>query len=866
MLTHTQHVRFPSRLIVSLKELATKYRHKGNTKVTRALIIRILEICYRWLGQRHPYNVRVLNWRARYESFNVARRLYLRAYKICKHACGKPALLAKTLNKLTLLYLKENLYDQAFISCRRTLSICHDVLGYEQPITLYAQYNMADINASKRNYDYAYRLYKLTLPKFEMVFGYCHLDTATFLVGWGKVCTQLFKFAEAATHFERALAISKSVLKPNHSEIVSTEQHLQKLCNIIGSYDKTKPVPHKLMESLIPLTQTSSDSTTVIGHSEMARFHNNQSVHLERQGKLLAATTRYYEAIEYMTAADPSGKDMATLLHNAANLYRDRNMFETAREKYQSALQLYETILGPNDYEMASTIESLASVLEIEGNFEQAILYYTRALKIYEALPDRVLETVSTLDSLACLFEKSGQHNKADDHYTRALQIRKTFIERVHDNDVTSTCVHWPCLRLFQPTDDVFKDESLRELILQRDEKVTPFWTEEPCLQKMGRIYVDVDGLSKGSQNHRMGSYFEHLPCIYQRVRRYDDANSLSRRLLAINANVLGQQHLNVSILLNMRGEYLLGLEKHSLAEQWYLDELAIYDNLKHRHTVCILFDTIRLYHNRKMHEKTEPLYKRAIDILVAGYGSDNRTITSVLCEKANQFIDKNRFEEAEQLSMKALEISKSAFGSEGQATVNSMVILATAYMGQGLFITSSKYYHEVLDISLKLQRGVETALMNLVWLYRNTKQFDMAIEYLKRMHTIQEARLGCYHSVTVATLFDIGMEHVFSGKIDDAIRLIRETLDKRVSNLGSDHVDTVSSMITLAELYIKINNSNEAGRLCEQLLRVNEFGNNYLRVGSLLKYYGNILLENGDNEKANVVMSRSLEILTKCG
>ena len=106
---------------------------------------------------------------------------------------------------------------------------------------------------------------------------------------------------------------------------------------------------------------------------------------------------------------------------------------------------------------------------------------------------------------------------------------------------------------------------------------------------------------------------------------RYDEAEPLHKRALAIREKVFGPNHPEVAQTLNNLGV---------------------------------------LYANEGRYAEAEPLYKRALEIRIASYGADHLTTAETRQNLATLYYAQGRYDEAAPLYEQALKVEEKALGS----------------------------------------------------------------------------------------------------------------------------------------------------------------------------------------------------------
>ena len=109
----------------------------------------------------------------------------------------------------------------------------------------------------------------------------------------------------------------------------------------------------------------------------------------------------------------------ALYLNNIGNTYLFKGDYDNARSYFEQALQLREKINVPGD--IATTLHNLAEVNTKSGQYEQALSQYMRALDLYRNAGDKQGTAIESY-SLGTIFEDQGRYGSAESSKKQALQ------------------------------------------------------------------------------------------------------------------------------------------------------------------------------------------------------------------------------------------------------------------------------------------------------------------------------------------------------------------------------------------------------------------------------------------------------------
>ena len=162
--------------------------------------------------------------------------------------------------------------------------------------------------------------------------------------------------AEAASLYQRALALQEQTLGPEHPSVVSSLNNLAGLYYVRGSYAEAALLYRRIL----------AIDEKLFGpeHPNMATSLNNLAVLYETQGRYGEAEPLYQRALAIKERAlGPDHLSLATSLSNLAVLYHVQGRYAEAEPLYQRALAMDEKRLGPEHPDIATVLENYAALL-----------------------------------------------------------------------------------------------------------------------------------------------------------------------------------------------------------------------------------------------------------------------------------------------------------------------------------------------------------------------------------------------------------------------------------------------------------------------------------------------------------------------
>jgi len=369
------------------------------------------------------------------------------------------------------------------------------------------------------------------------------------------------------------------------------------------------------------------------------------------------------------------------------------------------------------------------------------------------------------------------------------------------------------------------------------------------------------------------------------KAHRYDEAASLVERAIAINTQVLGPEHPDVALSLNLLAAICGQKGAYARAESLYQRAITIYSNVSSgkysdarrtratENLAGTLNNLASLYKGRGDYARAEPLFQRALAIysnLSTGDYSDatrndaSESVAETLSQIALMYADKGDFERAEPLYLRALDISLKVQGAESPSVASRLNNLAVLYYEKGDYARAEPLYLRALNISVKVQGAdpeVAQVLNNLGRLYSAKGDYTRAEPLFRRALAIQERALGPQDRDIATTLNHLAALYMAKGDSDAIVFLSRAVAI--LEKLDPQHPDFAETLFNLGVLLYQRGDYAHAEPLYLRSLAIQEkaFGPEHLRVATTLSNLANLYCAKGDYARAEPLYLRALAI-----
>ena len=317
---------------------------------------------------------------------------------------------------------------------------------------------------------------------------------------------------------------------------------------------------------------------------------------------------------------------------------------------------------------------------------------------------------------------------------------------------------------------------------------------------------------------------------------KYNEAEPLYKRALAINEKALGPNHPSVAVVLSNLGDLQRKEARYSEAELLYKRALAIDETAlgpDHPFVADVLNNLAALYQAQGRFSEAEPLLERSLAIDEKALGPDHPSVAIDLNNLAILYKAQDEYNKAEALVKRALTITEKASGPDNPEVATRLNTLAALYMEQGEYNEAEPLYKRALAIDEKAfgpdHLNVATDVKNLALVYCSQR----------------------YMSNT--------------DKCSEAEPLYKRALAIDEKALGPDHPDVAADLETLAWFYYRHHKYSEAEPLYRRVLAIKEkWGPDLPAVADVAEDLANTLRELGRDSEAEAYDEQAAKIRAK--
>jgi len=308
------------------------------------------------------------------------------------------------------------LLDLATEPARRVLEIRRQELGEDDPDTLLALSNVAQLLESKGELEAAEKQLRKTLDGFRTVLGPEHPSTLVVLRKLGRVVERRGKLDEARECFQHALDGHQRLLGDDDSRTLDTKNEFANLLIETGDYKHAEQMLREVLAGQ-ERAHGDDDRRTLLAL-------NNLGGALHMQGKLDEAKALYEKALKgYQGTVGSQHAGTLVTMTNIAGVLLDQGEVRKAGKMFRDALEGQMRMLGARHEDTITTVTNLGEVFSRLGKPEKAEEYACEAYRrASESLGPDHAYTLQLLDNVGVMLQRQNKFAEAEEKFREAVE------------------------------------------------------------------------------------------------------------------------------------------------------------------------------------------------------------------------------------------------------------------------------------------------------------------------------------------------------------------------------------------------------------------------------------------------------------
>ncbi len=339
------------------------------------------------------------------------------AEKIEQELDDQPAIQARLMNTIGVVYRNLGQYETAVRLIERAVSLRRQVFGEEHVEVAESLNDLGWLLVFKGDYQRAEPLLRQSLAMRRKLLGEDHLEVAESLhnLAGALLVRGAQEEAEAATR--QALSIRRRLLGERDFLVVETQNSLGILMAHKGDYVAAERLYREVL--------TKSRLLLSEGHPVLARNMNNLATSLHSLGNNDDAERLHRQALEiWRTSFGEEHAELAITMANLASVLHSKGDDDEAEQLFREALAMARRVEGEKHPEVAARLNDLAGFLADRGEARAAMPLVGEAMEIYRvAFPESHWRIAFTRSVLGACLAGLGRYQEAEDLLLEAYRV-----------------------------------------------------------------------------------------------------------------------------------------------------------------------------------------------------------------------------------------------------------------------------------------------------------------------------------------------------------------------------------------------------------------------------------------------------------
>jgi serine/threonine-protein kinase len=319
---------------------------------------------------------------------------------------------------------------------------------------------------------------------------------------------------------------------------------------------------------------------------------------------------------------------------------------------------------------------------------------------------------------------------------------------------------------------------------------------------------------------------FQTLGNIYEKLGKFDEAESLLQSALKQRQTLFGQDNSEVASSLVALGLLRTSQARYDEAEQMVRQALEMSRRhlpANHPAIARAVSALGRIFEDRGMYEKAIPLLEEAVQLQSAAT-SDSTDLATSLTELANCHFYSGHYAISESLNRRVIEMDRQIFGENHPHVADDLINLGAVQFEQGQYPESENFYRQALGIIQgwygKDHQETASALTMLGRALVAQSHADEAGQLLQEALRIQQRVYGPVHPRVASALNELGLVALKQGKLDEAQSCFTRMADIYRSVYDDKHYVIGIALANLASVYVEKKQYAKAEGMFQEVLQ----------------------------------------------
>ena len=433
----------------------------------------------------------------------------------------------------------------------------------------------------------------------------------------------------ALGQFERALALRKAKLGPDHPDTLSAMNNVAFACRVVG----------RLQQALELFEQTLQRRKVVLGaeHTNTFDTMNNLAISYFSLGRREAAASLWENTLRWRKVRQgPNHPETLSTANNLALCYQYLGRPGEAVKLLEDTYQRRVETLGGDHPNTLDTMNNLAITYLDLGRWNEALTLFERTLELKQVkLGADHPETLVAMNNVAFSYRQLGRRREALELFERTLQVRQIKLGSDHPDTLSTMNNLANCYSDLGRWDEA--RQLFKETLQRRQAKLGPDHPDTfdsmndlaVCFRGSGRLAEALELCERTVQGRKEKLGADHpdtlasmneLGICYRALGRIEEASLLLEQTLLRRQTKLGRDHPDTLETMSEFVDSLLAAARFSEAEAAGRQCLARYEQK--------LPDHWRTFNNRRLLGLSllrQNKYAEAEGFLLSGYEGMNQ-------------------------------------------------------------------------------------------------------------------------------------------------------------------------------------------------------------------------------------------------
>lgn len=292
---------------------------------------------------------------------------------------------------------------------------------------------------------------------------------------------------------------------------------------------------------------------------------------------------------------------------------------------------------------------------------------------------------------------------------------------------------------------------------------------------------------------------FGNISAVYLANGEYKRALEHLKKLLEIEASILGKEHSYIAKTYNSIGAAYDGLVEYENALEWLQKGVVMCEATlggSHLDTAVSYCNVASVYFKLSMLTDAQILVKKALDILDSHPNSEYFQERAIIyTAKGNVCLLEGRFGDSIDWFHQALEIHKQVSGEDHPATMTIYNNIGLIYHALGRYEDALAAYQQVREIAERRwgekHPNTTSVYRNIGNVYRTKRKYRDALKWYEKTAEIREEIYGKDHIRTGIIYNDIGITYMEQFRFSRALKYLEKSLKIHEAVLGKEDGNT---------------------------------------------------------------------------